>query len=223
VQTGVKSAGCENSIVHLLSKNLWKSYLKSAYFRNLFVGVPHHVSMSSLRLEVRRYAQSVSFILLFLIFLKHDIPMDPSLSRGCSAGSASPRRNSGAAGRCTLRAGRAEERRAREAARGKNEAIVKFAECNQVPEVFSEALVLCLRRRCKLVIRGLFGMASCQIKWSTGPKSAPFPSSYCNNLNHCKDGLCSIYRQHMKVFELMLRVEKAATALPCLCHATRST
>lgn len=52
--------------------------------------------------------------------------MDPSLSRGCSAGSANPRRNSGAAGRCTLSAGRAEERRAREAARGKKEAIVKF-------------------------------------------------------------------------------------------------
>ena len=51
--------------------------------------------------------------------------MDPSLSRGCSAGSANPRRNSGAAGRCTLSAGRAEERRAREAARGMKADILK--------------------------------------------------------------------------------------------------
>lgn len=56
------------------------------------------------------------------------IPTEPSLNRGCSAGTASPRRSSGAAaGRWKLNTGRAPARRAREAARGtKDAAILRF-------------------------------------------------------------------------------------------------
>lgn len=57
-----------------------------------------------------------------------DAPTDPNLNRGCSAGSASPRRSSGAVGRWKVNVGRAEERRAREAARGREEAIVGMLE-----------------------------------------------------------------------------------------------
>lgn len=67
--------------------------------------------------------------------------MDPSLRRGCSAGSAYPRRTSGVTGRCTRNTGRAEERRAREAARGRNEAIVMIAEFNETPNMSFVALV----------------------------------------------------------------------------------
>lgn len=53
------------------------------------------------------------------------LPSEPNLKRGCSLSVASPRRSNGAkAGRWTLNAGRTEQRRAREAARGKNEAIL---------------------------------------------------------------------------------------------------
>jgi hypothetical protein len=54
-------------------------------------------------------------------------PVEPSLKRGCSAGSARPRRSSGAALGCWRRSvGRAAERRAREAARGRKEAILQY-------------------------------------------------------------------------------------------------
>jgi hypothetical protein len=52
--------------------------------------------------------------------------MEPNLSRGCSAGSARPRRSSGVAlGRWKLSAGRGVDRRAREAARGRKVAIAE--------------------------------------------------------------------------------------------------
>lgn len=71
---------------------------------------------------------------------KGQIPVDPSLRRGCSAGSAYPRRRSGATGRCTRNAGRAEQRRAREAARGRNEAIAKIVEYDEMLDVSFQLL-----------------------------------------------------------------------------------
>lgn len=81
-----------------------------------------HVAMGSLRLEIWRYIQSALLSEPSLSTL--NIPIEPNLSLGCSAGSAIPRRSSGVAGRWNCNAGRAEERRAREAARGKKEAIL---------------------------------------------------------------------------------------------------
>lgn len=80
--------------------------------------------MGSFCLEVWSWGQWVSIVITIKRFAKSQVPIDPSLRRGCSAGSAYPRLSSGVIGRCARSTGRAEECRAREAARGKNEAIV---------------------------------------------------------------------------------------------------
>jgi hypothetical protein len=80
------------------------------------------VALCSLCMEVGRC--SIQSVRHSLSSRSSYIPTDPSLNRGCSAGSVSPRLNRGAAGRWKLSVGRAAERRAREAARGRNEAIL---------------------------------------------------------------------------------------------------
>lgn len=82
VQTGVKSAGCENRIVHFPLRNSW------------------------------------NLILPCVVCASKSGATEPILRRGCSAGMAMPRRKGVAAGRWMRSAGRAAERRAREAARG---------------------------------------------------------------------------------------------------------
>lgn len=92
---------------HLPSRNLWKSMSPCVVLAWKFgagKNVSHHT------------------VLLYI----HFIPMDPSLNRGCSAGREIPRRSEGRAGRWKFTVGRAAERRAREAARGKKDAIVRI-------------------------------------------------------------------------------------------------
>jgi len=140
--------------------------------------------------------------------------MDPSLSRGCSVGSAIPRRSSGAAGRCTRRAGRAEARRAREAARGKNEAIVRFSEYDQVSKMCSGALEGSSRQQRRLVKRGLFDMASCRIK---KPRRSEIGRLYLFvQFHHYRSILSRVYSKHMELYELMSRLvsNDAATRMP---------
>lgn len=67
---------------------------------------------------------------------------DPILRRGCSAGTVRPRRNGVTAGRWTRNAGRAAERRAREAARGMKADIANLMVC-QWPVKFRSRCFAC--------------------------------------------------------------------------------
>lgn len=87
-------------------------------------GNAYDIAMGGFCLEVWSWRQLVSIRIAVRRFDISQVPMDPSLRRGCSAGIAYPRRSSGVTGRCARSTGRADERRAREAARGRNEAIV---------------------------------------------------------------------------------------------------
>ena len=93
-----------------------------------------HISMSSLCLEIWRCKKNITVSIfvhinsLATLPPKINIPIDPNLNLGCSAGSVIPRRSGGAAaaavGRWMRSVGRAEQRRAREAARGRKKDIV---------------------------------------------------------------------------------------------------
>jgi hypothetical protein len=100
----------------------------------------------------------ISLFSSYLASSQFHIPSEPSLNRGCSAGSAIPRQSSGAAGRWKLSVGRAEERRAREAARGRNEAIVEFVEYSRTLKASCQALNgVVQRRQWRLVNRDFLG------------------------------------------------------------------
>jgi len=105
------------------------------------------VAVRRLCLEVGRCFFCQPYLLQLL---QYYVPTDPNLNRGCSAGSASPRRNSGVAGRWKLRVGRAAERSAREAARGKNKDILQVVVVEvRINNGFSNAL-LQPRLQCEL-------------------------------------------------------------------------
>lgn len=83
------------------------------------------ISMCSFCLKIRGF-KSISRRLGYAC--DTNSPREPSLSRGCSAGTARPRRSSGMAGRWKLSAGRAKERKARGAVRERNEAMLILLE-----------------------------------------------------------------------------------------------
>jgi hypothetical protein len=75
-------------------------------------------------------------------------------------------------GRCARNTGRAEERRAREAARGKNEAIVKTTKYDEVSSLGSVALVLLSMGVTEISQFGVFFlMASCRIRGALSARS----------------------------------------------------